>query len=112
MSKLLIVEDDEVLAGIISDVLAEAEHATIVATTAEDALDLLQAHHDISAILADHRLKGDTTGLEVLRTAQSDLPNLRCMLMSGDVRSLPDSLDGIEVLPKPVRMKELIEKIC
>lgn len=117
MSKVLIVDDDKTLAGIIQDVLAEVEQSAVVTTSSEDALAVLSAQDDIVTVLADYRLNGELSGIELLREAQSRDPNLRCLLMSGDVRSIPEDLvrlksENIEVLAKPLRMKELVEKLC
>ena len=117
MSKVLIVDDDKTLAGIIQDVLAEVDQSAVVATSAEDAFAILSAQNDIVTVLADYRLNGELSGIELLREAQSRDPNLRCILMSGDVSSIPEDLERlesekIEVLAKPLRMKQLVEKLC
>ena len=117
MSKVLIVDDDKTLAGIIQDVLTEVDQSAVVATSAEDAITILSTQNDIVTVLADYRLNGELSGIELLREAQSRDPNLRCILMSGDVSSIPEDLERlesekIEVLAKPLRMKQLVEKLC
>ena len=111
MNKVLVVDDDATLAGIISEVFATANQSTIVATTSDEALRIIRDDAEISTILADYRLKGNRTGLDVLREAQATKAGLRCFLMSGDLQRITESVSGIEVLAKPLRMSDLLARV-
>ena len=110
MSKVLIVEDDATLAAIIVDVLKEGGLGAQAVSSGVDALDTLKQDSEFTTVLADLRLRGQMSGIELLRSVRAVEPRMRCILMSGDIHRIDEELEDIEVLAKPIRMKELLAR--
>ena len=108
MKKTLIVEDDARLAQIIVDVLQEHGHPALFATTTATALECLAQDEEIFTVLADYKLDSNMNGLMLLERARGVRKSLRCILMSGDVHSIEGDLSEVELLKKPVRMRQLV----
>jgi len=97
----LLVEDSEELRATFRDMLIDLGHSVIEATTVDEACALAVDLQDISLILSDIHLQGETTGLDLLtRLEGSGLP---CILMT----SLPasDPLHQAALLRGPVLQK-------
>lgn len=113
---ILLVEDEEQLRDLLSEVLEKEGHSVIAKYDAQDAMDW--ASGDVARpdlLLTDFELRGGTNGL---RLAQ-DLPNilgasLPTIILSGDI--LQETLDsitsaGFAELVKPVRPEMLLALI-
>lgn len=64
--RILIVEDNEITAGIIDSNLRQRNYETLVAKTGTEGLDLLENHWDVALVIADIMLP-DLDGLELTR---------------------------------------------
>lgn len=111
---ILVVEDD---AAVRATLLAALRTAGHVVTTAEDvsaARDRLAAGAAPDLLLSDVVLPGES-GVDFVASVRRERPALPCLLMSGyadrHAAGLPESLRGVELLPKPFRIPELLERI-
>jgi DNA-binding NtrC family response regulator len=78
MASILIVEDDENLRLAAESFLADEGHHTLTATTAEQALALLEGGIEVDLVLVDIALNGDTNaGLTLARRAADIRKNLK-----------------------------------
>lgn len=105
---LLIVEDDRVFAGIVRDVSREAGFQTLVAGTAEEALELAHAHRP-SAIVLDLGLP-DQSGLAVLDRLKREDATRHIpihVVSASDQTQTAFSLGAMGYLVKPVKREEL-----
>lgn len=106
---LLIIEDDPAFATILRDLARELEFRTIVANTAQDALDLARQQMP-SAIVLDVGLP-DQSGLSVLDRLKRDVRtrHIPIHIVSGeDAADRAMSLGAIGYAMKPVLRDELI----
>ena len=110
--RVLIVEDEVKMAGLIRRGLQEEGMAADVAKQGEDAL-WMAGSTDYDAVVLDVMLPG-ASGFEVLRTirSQSQIPVLMLTARGEDV----DRIVGLEVgaddyLPKPFNPRELVARI-
>ena len=110
--RLLLVEDDDRLADMLEDYLAQAGYAVERASTGEEGLTRLQ-RGDISAVILDVMLPG-IDGLEVCRRARATCDVAILMLTArGDEM---DRVVGLELgaddyLPKPFNPRELLARL-
>ncbi len=105
---LLVVEDDQAFAGVVRDLARQAGFDTLVASTAQDALDLAHRFKP-SAIVLDLGLP-DQSGLSVLdRLKRGDATrHIPIHVVSGsDHQQTAFSLGAMGYLVKPVRHDEL-----
>ena len=110
--RILIIDDDEDLSLIISDMLESYGYHVTCATTCEEAFSLLeeQVYH---LILLDINLP-DATGFEVckeLRTV-STVPVIFASARTSETdRIIGFDIGGDDYLPKPYSMKELLSRV-
>ena len=106
---LLIVEDDETLADLLSAHLRAHDFAVTVAPTAETALSLLARRPPPDLVLLDINLPGDT-GWSVLRSAAFDGAGRPPVVVASAMAVSPARLREFDVagyLPKPFAMDTL-----
>lgn len=76
MSRILVIDDEDVIRGLMAEILAFAGHDVATARTAEDALDLLDTDAEFDLVVSDVMMPG-LSGLELLenvRVLQASLP--------------------------------------
>ncbi len=69
---VLLIEDNPELRGIIRDMLTQLSHTVIEAASVDEALALLEHVPDISVILSDIFLEGETTGVDLMKMLPPD----------------------------------------
>lgn len=77
---VLVVDDDDVLARSICDLIATAGHRTVLAATGSLALARIET---VDAVLVDLHLP-DISGLEVVRRLRAVRPDLEVVVITGD----------------------------
>ena len=109
---ILIVDDDEDLSFIISEMLEGYGYSVTAAASGEEAFDLL-SQHTYHLILLDINLP-DTTGLELCKELRrvSQIP----VIFASARTSESDRITGFDIggddyLPKPYSMKELLSRV-
>ncbi|MBN1780694.1 response regulator [bacterium] len=115
---LLFVDDEKEILDILVDLFSDEGYQLHVATRAEDALKIMNAHC-IDFILSDLKLP-DASGTELLQQVRQKKPETVCVLTSGylDLKFgsvIEDESDGTLYLSKPwdiLTLKQLVsEKI-
>jgi signal transduction histidine kinase/CheY-like chemotaxis protein len=108
--RVLLVEDDDLVAESTVDLLESWGAAVTRARSADEAYALIdRSHEDVEVAIVDYRLPGDT-GLEVIARARSRWPALPAILLTGDATAtLAASAQAgkIELLRKPVTVERL-----
>jgi two-component system cell cycle response regulator CpdR len=105
----LVVEDDEIQRGLITDILQDGGFEVLQSDTAEAAMIILEeVGHDLSLMVADVRLNGDMPGSQLARFARQLYPNIRLIVTSG--KDWPVLPEGAVFLRKPWRPYELIRE--
>ena len=110
-AKILIVEDDFLIAMQTESALTEAGFGIIgVATTADEALALARAHKPALAVM-DVRLAGQRDGVEAARDLFREL-GIRCVFATAhddeQVRARAESFAPLGWLAKPYTMASLV----
>jgi CheY-like chemotaxis protein len=65
----------------------------------------------LDMLIADFRLRGQETGIQVIRALREHQPDLRAAIISGDIGSAQlqaIELTGLQLLHKPVRLETLM----
>ncbi len=110
--KVLVLEDDQTLRILMSDIIRELEGDCTTFDNADDALiELLEQHGSFSLAIADHGLPGSIKGMEFLSMIQQKWPDLPCIFTSG-FNLDTGGLDPRTIfLFKPWALEQLIDAI-
>ena len=105
---MLVVEDDEEVAALVMDMLAQLGHHPTLVTTAAAALGALADGRPVDLMFTDVLMPGGMDGLALAREAERRRPGLRVLLTTGytgagAVEAPPD----LPLLRKPYRLEEL-----
>jgi two-component system response regulator FlrC len=105
MAKILIVDDEDGIREFISDALSDDGHETV---TAADGLSALQQMHQYAfdLLITDLRMPGALDGIDVLRKAKADAPELEVIVLTahGTVDSAVEAmkLGAFDYVQKPL----------
>jgi CheY-like chemotaxis protein len=109
---ILIVEDDLAIAAIMTEVLADEGHDTLLAADGQTGIELAMTHHP-SLILMDLRLPGMNGEQAIRRLKQDpDTQNIPIIAMSAECHRLDSGqclADGF--LPKPFELDSLLAAV-
>jgi DNA-binding NtrC family response regulator len=113
----VLVVDDEVLVRQVSVVqLEDAGYQVLEASSADEALSVLDSDQSIGVLFTDVNMPGELNGLELARLVHERWPAVRLILTSGRGEiSQADMPDDGRFLPKPYslgRMNALIDEIA
>jgi PAS domain S-box-containing protein len=111
---ILVVEDDERVLRTTMSILRRHGYRVLHATNAADALAVARKEARLDLLFTDLDLPDDVGGLALARQVLAFRPGARALLASGyDPKAGTDTDAGEvpDVLPKPYRQKELIQKI-
>ncbi len=105
---ILIVEDEESVAGLMRQVLSRTGHRVLLAEDGVVGLEMFVAHGaDIDLVILDQTLPR-LSGIEVLRELSRLRPGVRVIMSSGDQVPVPDGLHAaVGFLPKPFSLADL-----
>ena len=112
MGTILVADDEKTCRDSIQKVLEREGHAVQTAETVDGALEALELNH-FDLVVCDYRMPGKT-GLDLLsemRLRHSDVPVLMISAYADAlVESTVHELGGLDVLKKPIRRQELIQR--
>jgi CheY-like chemotaxis protein len=107
--RCLVVDDEEAVAEVLSDMLLSTGHSPAVATSGTEAVERLR-REPFDVVLTDLAMPG-MTGWEVARAAKGVAPAVRVVLVSGFGVEVPVEemhAHGVDlVLAKPIRIEDL-----
>ena len=108
---ILVIDDNVDLVTSTAELLEAAGYAAIPASSAREAVDLLDEVERIDLVLSDIRMP-DVDGFDLLRVLRHRFPSLPIILMSG-VPVTPDDVvpSGAIILTKPIDPTQLQESI-
>ncbi|WP_343123453.1 response regulator [Lysobacter sp. Root494] len=107
--RVLMVDDDSNIVGIVSDVLRDAGHDVLTASNGAQALQLLQQDPAIDVLFSDVVMPG-MSGVELAQKALELRPALRVLLASGYSEGWLDNVPpGIDFVAKPYRAMQILE---
>jgi two-component system, cell cycle sensor histidine kinase and response regulator CckA len=112
---VLLVEDDEMIRDLIVTVLAAQGYKVLVASQADEALDLCRSDQlQIDILLTDLLMPGRLDGRELAEEATATRVNMKVLLMSGytkETLTLRGVENNMEFLQKPFTPQQLLCKV-
>ena len=108
---MLVVEDEEVVRGLVRQMLVGQGYEVVVAQDGEEALDRA-ARHTIDVLLTDLSMP-NVGGREVAERLREAQPDLKVIYMSGYAEDLPTGAlpPSTSFLGKPFTFAELTETV-
>lgn len=111
---ILVVDDDETIAQIMTQVLVAHHHVTMSAPNADEAWRLWRRHREcIRLVITDINMPGGANGVELARAIHQDDPAMPVIYTSGQRATAVHSTlkAGINYLPKPFGMNDLLRVV-
>ncbi len=109
---VLVVEDEPLVRLDAVATLTEAGFRVIEAGNADEAIDILEARHDISVVVTDIQMPGSMDGLKLAATIHNRWPPIALIVTSGRINVQRCNLpEGGSFLPKPYNAAHLVGAI-
>jgi CheY-like chemotaxis protein len=109
---VLIVDDEDVVRMVGSDILAEGGYRVLEAANAAEALECLEGETEVVVLFTDVNMPGTPDGLGLARLVKSRWPEVKILVASGNVRPGPDDLPEKGMfLSKPYRANDLLSLV-
>jgi two-component system OmpR family response regulator len=105
--RVLVLEDDEQVRDIVTEMLSEAGIQVDAAADGLTALEKID-RTEFDLIIADIQLPGEVDGLETIRCARARYPFLRSLFISGKGRSALEDPEADDFIKKPFSSRELL----
>jgi CheY-like chemotaxis protein len=102
---ILLVEDDMLIAMSTAEMLADLGHSVIEASSAQRALDILEAGQRVDLIITDHAMPG-LTGTQLAEAVRRTRPELPILLATG-YAEMPAGHLNLPRLAKPYQQADL-----
>jgi DNA-binding NtrC family response regulator len=106
-ARVLLVEDDPIVASTVFAALEDAGYTVLQVTTADEALPLLAGEVRIDLLFSDVVMPGRLSGVDLAREAHRLRPALPVVLTTGYSEAVAH-VEGVRVLAKPYRIDELV----
>ena len=106
LGRILVVEDDTIVAELAAGMLTELGFETTVTHSAKEALERLAGGEKPKLIFSDIVMPGGITGIELARKVRDRFPELPILLTTGYSEQVAGS-HGFPVLQKPYEMSSL-----
>jgi CheY-like chemotaxis protein len=101
--RLLVVEDDGLIRMDLVDMLSDRGYSVEEATTADEALVVLEADLEFAAVLTDIDMPGSINGLGLANIAHERWPTMKILVISGRYSPSAGVLPpGAKFLSKPI----------
>jgi CheY-like chemotaxis protein len=110
-TKILLIDDDEAVLGVVALMLTVEGHAVMVASSGRDGLARLEAGESVDLVLTDLNMP-DMDGWAVMRAVRSRWPSVRVGIQSGSLEKVSDEHELPDLLlAKPVSLEDLRKAI-
>jgi CheY-like chemotaxis protein len=105
---VLIVEDDLLIRLQAAQIISEAEFDVLEASSADEAISILEARSDITVLFTDIQMPGSMDGLKLAAAVKGRWPPIKIVTTSGLVDVRPEDLpEGGRFIPKPYNVIQL-----
>jgi DNA-binding NtrC family response regulator len=117
VAKVLILEDEEIVANLLLTLVGKAGGLGVKASTVAEAWELLESEPDIEALIVDHHLGIGESGVEFLREVRMSMKyrHLPAIVCSGDTKrdAVNDfvNLDIAAFVAKPFPPDRIIREV-
>lgn len=110
--RVLLVEDDDNVAGLVGEMLKELGYEALRAPSAAAALECLATGRSFDLVFSDMIMPGEMTGLDLAREVARRRPELPVLLTTGYSEAAASALDeGFALLAKPYEMQALATEL-
>ena len=107
--RVLMVDDDANIVGIVSEVLRDAGHEVLTAANGAQALQMLEQDPGVDVLFSDVVMPG-MSGIELATKALALRPQLRVLLASGYSEGWLENVPpGVDFVAKPYRAMQILE---
>lgn len=111
MKKILVVDDDTLIAMATAELIAEFGYSTLEANSPDQALGILTSEPGIALMITDYAMPG-MTGIDLAAAAAAIRPSLHILLATG-YADLPDGITTqLPRVAKPFDERELRARIA
>ena len=107
---IVVVDDDPLVLNVTGAVLQDMGHRVTEASSADDALKVLEKHGDVDMLITDHAMPG-MTGAQLVGEVNVRWPRLPVVLATGYAEIPVDLSDGATRLTKPYDRGDLVHAI-
>jgi len=107
--RVLMVEDDPLVASVVVPAIRGAGHSVQHCTNADEAKSVLQHGGKFDVVFSDVVMPGNMTGLDLARWCHAHQPGLPVVLASGYTAQAPEP--DVKMLRKPYHVDELLEAL-
>ncbi|MGY3235193.1 signal transduction histidine kinase/ActR/RegA family two-component response regulator [Bradyrhizobium sp. USDA 4448] len=107
--QILLVEDDDEVAALVSEMLGQLGYEVTRAASGAAALGALADGRAVDLVFSDIMMPGGMNGIELAREIRKRRGDMPVLLTSGysEAAARDAELDGIQILPKPYHIDEL-----
>jgi len=111
--RILMVEDDNIVADTVGDMLAQIGYTHERAVSGDEAIErLATSHADFDLVLSDMVMPGKLSGLDLVHHIADTWPELPAILMTGYSAAAASALnEGIRLIAKPFTIQLLSAQI-
>jgi two-component system, response regulator PdtaR len=107
---VLVVEDHPLVRRGLVEVIVQAGFETLEASSALEAIRILEARPDIHLVFTDAEMPGTMDGVELAHYIRNRWPPVELIVVSGKVVIDPPELPpGTRFFPKPYRETSIVE---
>jgi len=107
-SAVLVVEDEALVRMDLVANLEDSGYQTFEASSAAEAIEVLERHPAIRVVFTDIQMPGTMDGLELARCVRKRWPPTIIVISSGKIQPDEDEMpDGVSFLPKPYDERKL-----
>jgi two-component system, response regulator PdtaR len=111
-SAVLVVEDDPLIRMVAVDIVEDLGFPVCEASSAEEAIEILEYRRDVFAVFTDINMPGSMNGLDLSRYVTQKWPHVAVIVTSGRMPAYGVSLPkGCAFLAKPYRGVQLAERL-
>jgi two-component system, response regulator PdtaR len=107
---VLVVEDHPLVRMAVLEVLIEAGFEALEASSAGEAIRILETRQDIHLVFTDAEMPGTMDGVELVHYIRKRWRPVKLIVVSGKTESPPGQLpSGAKFFPKPYRETSVVE---
>ncbi|MCU1720699.1 response regulator [Pseudomonas sp. 5P_5.1_Bac1] len=109
---VLVVEDDDILRWLMTEVVTHLGHGVVECASADDAIRKLQEGQPLELLITDVRMPGHYDGLDLAKAAWALRPELPVIIVSGNTALEPGFLpSNARFITKPCTLDALSHAI-
>ena len=110
---ILVVEDDDTVAGVLAELLGELGYGVLTAASGTEALEKLHSGPRVDLLLTDVVMLGPMNGLQLARTVRSRFAAMPVIVMTGYAAEIGRiGAEGFKVLTKPFDLATLARAVA